>query len=315
MRIEVAPEEDGVQTLEFLSTCLIWVSKTRLRGLIGAGRVTLEGRKLSSGNALRAGAVVEIPDSDLPEADFSLHVALDILYEDASHLAVNKPAGTTVLPTRAGGGREFFNGLVLHLNPDWPRAARFIRPHIVHRLDRDTSGVLLIGKNSHAGSHLARQFEHRRTRKRYLALMEGVPPKAEFTVELPLSKKKGSAVEMAVDLRKGKPSATEFRIVRAFGRFSLVEAVPRTGRQHQIRVHAAAIGFPLAVDFLYGRRRVLTEADLSGGPAAEPGAVLLARCPLHAASLEYRDPEDGTLRLVEAPLPGDMARLIARLER
>jgi RluA family pseudouridine synthase len=179
----------------------------------------------------------------------------------------------------------------------------------VHRLDRDTSGVLVVGKSAEMGRRLAVQFERRRVRKRYLAVMEGVPPEEEFTVDLPLARRKGSVLAMAVDMKKGKQSVTRFRVLGAGQRFSLVSAEPRTGRQHQIRVHAAAVGFPLAADHLYGRRRVLVAGDVPEAAGRAGEEVLLGRCPLHAAALEYDHPRTGRRRRAEAAPAGDMAGL------
>jgi RluA family pseudouridine synthase len=312
MELAAEPCDDGLDLLEFLSACLIGLSKTRLRRLIGDGLVTVDGRKVGSKWTVQPGQVVCLPDEAVEPDDLSPALTLQPLLEDEHHLAVNKPPGHTVLPTRTGGGREFFNGLIRLLNPPGPGPRRFVRPHIVHRLDRDTSGVLLVAKTAEAGRRLALQFQRRQTRKRYLAVLEGVPPRQEFTVELPLARKRGSVLAMTVEPRKGKPARTLFRLLRPFGRFSLVEARPETGRQHQIRVHAAAVGFPLAVDVLYGRRRLLTAADLDpAAPAAEP---VLERCPLHAAEIHYRHPADRSPRRAEAPLAPDIERLLTLLE-
>lgn len=315
MKITVDDEDVGLDLLEFLSLRLLWVSKTQLRRLLGAGGVTVDGRRAGSNFTVAAGQVVELAGEALPAPDFAERIAIEVLYEDETHLAVNKPAGHTVLPTRDGSGRAFYNGLFLHLNPSWPEGERWVRPHVVHRLDCETSGVLLVGKSTEAGRRLSRQFERGRVHKTYQALMEGCPPQETFTVDLPIARKKASLLEMAIDFRKGKPSVTEMRVLADFGGFSLVEARPRTGRQHQIRVHAAAIGHPLAVDFLYGRRRVLRYADISRWAHAglDPETPVLTRCPLHAAAIDYEDPRTRERRTVEAPLPEDLVAVVGML--
>ena len=215
-----------------------------------------------------------------------------ILHEDAHVLAVDKPAGLPVIPGRDGGP-----SLIAAL-----REARGEELLVVHRLDAGTSGVVLFARDPEAHRALSRAFEGREVEKRYLALVAGLPAWDATVVEVPLHEARRGKMRPAAPGEAGaKPSRTELRVVERFAAQALVEARPRTGRHHQIRVHLKAVGHPLAFDPQYGPK-----APLAAGGAR------LARTPLHAASIEAPHPAGGTLR-VEAPLPEDLAALLAAL--
>jgi len=219
---------------------------------------------------------------------------IPVLYEDDALLAVDKPAGSLVVRGREG---EAEPSLVDRLS-----AARKERLLVVHRLDRGTSGVLLLARTAAAHKALCAAFEEGRVRKRYLALVEGTPP-AEFRVDVALVPARRGKTRPAKPEEVGKPSATAFRALERLGRFTLLEAAPETGRPHQIRVHLKYQGFPLAVDPLYGKREVLRRGDVGGAPEGE---VLLERTPLHAREVRLAHPLTGTELVVEAPLPADL---------
>jgi len=307
--LKVGREFDGEGLLEFLAAHLVNLSKARLRQMLASGGVALNARVATGMDRVRAGDVVQLPpDVQLgppPEQQLSLRV----LFEDARHLCVDKPPGHPVLPGRHGEGGEFFTSLLAYLNRDAAPGGPYRRPHLVHRLDRDTSGVLLVAKDVEAGRCLSRQFERGEVRKTYLGVIEGVLPRDELEVDIPVRRMSGSVIKMEAAGRRGKTARTSLALKERFGHFSLLSIQPRTGRQHQIRVHLAAIGYPLAVDALYGRRKVLRGEDFNaivGHEAARRSAVLLARCPLHAASVRYRHPETGRPMETASSLPLDM---------
>ncbi len=224
-----------------------------------------------------------------------------VLLSDDHLLAVDKPAGRIVIPGRGPGEqslREELEGVHGRL---W----------VVHRLDRGTSGVLLFARTAEAHRTLNLAFDHGEPAKRYLALVRGTPP-PERRVDLAIAPaRRGRMRPARPGEARGKRAATRLRLLEAFpprawagGALALVEAVPETGRTHQIRVHLAAEGLPLAVDPDYGDEAPLRGAD---------GAVLLARTPLHAARLEIRHPADGRPVAIEAPLPADMAAALEAL--
>ena len=316
--IAVPAGPDETPLLEFLSGRLINESKTTLRRLIGSGAVLLNGRAVRPTSIVRAGDVVALPPGldEAPPPEQS--VPIEVLYEDEAHLCVNKPAGYTVLPGRGGWDAEYFQSLVAVLNAGARPGGPFLRPHVIHRLDRQTSGVLLVAKSVEAGRALSRQFEDRQIGKTYRALVEGVLPRRELAIDIPIGRQEGHLVKMRPDPKHGRPASTRVGLAEPFGHFSLLDVHPLTGRQHQIRVHLAAVGYPLAIDRLYGRRDVLRGADLNailGAPTAAPDEMLLDRCPLHAASIGYRHPFTGEPLRHEAPLPADLAALLDRLRR
>jgi tRNA pseudouridine32 synthase/23S rRNA pseudouridine746 synthase len=224
-----------------------------------------------------------------------------VLHLDAHLLAVDKPAGRLVIPGRAGGEESLREELVGLHGRLW----------VVHRLDRGTTGVLLFARTAEAHRALNLAFDRGEPRKTYLALVRGDPP-GGFRVEIPLAPgRRGRTRPAAPGDPRAKPAATSFRRLEAFaprpwsgGPLALLEATPETGRTHQIRVHLAAAGFPLAVDPDYGEPGPLRDAE---------GYPRLARTPLHAARLEVGHPAGGAPLVLEAPLPADLAEALAAL--
>ncbi|WP_242393400.1 RluA family pseudouridine synthase [Anaeromyxobacter oryzisoli] len=228
-------------------------------------------------------------------------MTIPVLLEDAHLLVVDKPAGRLVIPGRQGGETSLREELEAAHGRLW----------VVHRLDRGTSGVVVFARTAEAHRTLNLAFDRGEPRKRYLALVRGTPA-AERRIDVPIAPaRRGRMRPARPGDPKGKPSATVVRLLEAFpvrpwagGPLALVEALPETGRTHQIRVHLADAGLPLAVDPDYG------EAEPLRGPDA---AILLERTPLHAARLELRHPASGAPLAIEAPLPADLAAALAAL--
>ncbi len=217
---------------------------------------------------------------------------LHVVHEDGAIVVVDKPAGSIVIPGRGAPERTLKQ----------EAEARFGRLFVVHRLDRGTSGVLVFARTAEAHRTLNLAFDRREIEKRYLALVRGVPP-PEQRIDLPLVPARRGRMRPARPGDPGaKPSATRVRLVEQLGPFALVEAEPETGRTHQIRIHLAQAGFPLAVDPDYGADEPLRDGS---------GAVLLERTPLHASSIAFVHPATGERFRCEAPLAEDMARAVA----
>ncbi len=234
---------------------------------------------------------------------------IEILYEDEDLLVVNKPPLVLTLPDRYAP--EKFN--LLHYLND-----RFGKVFVVHRLDKETSGVLCFARTPDAHRHLSLQFEHRRVRKVYHTVVEGVLPEAEGVIDKPIAEQAGGRARMVISAR-GKPSVTAYRVLEQFRHFALVEARIETGRTHQIRVHFQSQGFPLAVDALYGRRTAIYAREIktrnfkpSGREEHRP---LMERSALHAFRLELQHPRTGEEFSFEAPWPKDFKALVQQLRK
>jgi 23S rRNA pseudouridine1911/1915/1917 synthase len=279
--------------------------------LITAGAVQVDGRPRKPGHCLKAGQTVAgsvpapRPSGFLPEP-----IPLDILHEDEHMVVVNKPAGLVVHPAPGHSSGTLVNAL-LHHCPDLAGIGAELRPGIVHRLDKDTSGTLVVAKTAAALEHLAAQFKARAVHKDYLALVHGRMATAAGVIRLPIGRHPVDRQRMSTRSRSPRQAETGWRVERRLGAFSLLRVDLRTGRTHQIRVHCAAIHHPVLGDPVYARSRP-APASL-----AEPARSLLSglrRQMLHAWRIELSHPATGERRLFESPLPADMLELIAALE-
>ncbi|RME43062.1 MAG: RluA family pseudouridine synthase, partial [Caldilineae bacterium] len=257
----------------FLAEALPDVSRGEVQRWIAEGRVHAPGRKMKPSTRLPLGAEVTVtlpaPEAALPAAQ---PIPLDILFEDEAILVLNKPAGQVVHPA-AGHAQDTLVNALLHHCPALA-ALHPERPGIVHRLDRDTSGVMVVAKTKEALRHLQGQFKARKVEKVYRALVYGVPASPVGIIDVPLGRDPRHRQRFA-PLPDGKPARTRYRVVETFAGYSLLDVQPETGRTHQIRVHLAWLGHPVAGDALYGRRRT---------------PLPLRRQFLHAARLRFDHP-------------------------
>ena len=280
----------------YLARALPDVSRSHIQRLIRQGLITVDGQATRASSPVKPGMRVtaRIPPPPAVEVPPQA-IALDVVYEDGDLLVVNKPAGMVVHP--AAGHYE--GTLVNALLARYPGLAVGDegRPGIAHRLDRDTSGLIVIAKTAAALDYLRAQFRGRRVKKTYLALVHGQPPKPEGIVEVPIGRDPRQRKRMAV-VAGGRPARTGFRVLEDLGDFSLLSISLETGRTHQIRVHLAWLGVPVVGDGVYGRRR---------------NRLGLARQFLHAWQLSFERP-DGRGRLeLEAPLPADLEEALQTL--
>jgi 23S rRNA pseudouridine1911/1915/1917 synthase len=278
-------------------------SRSRIQEWIRTGRVLVDGRPGRAGHAVRAGQAVDVEPADPPP----LHAApeeipLRILYEDDDVVAIDKPAGMVV---HAGAGVHsgtLVNAL-LHRFGTLSGVGGGLRPGIVHRLDRFTSGVLLVAKNDSAHHRLADQFAGRQVRKIYLALVHGDVRQETGRIERPIARDPVRRTRMTARLGEGRAAWSEYRVLRRFGDFTLLEVRIGTGRTHQIRVHLSSIGHPVVGDTLYG------------APAKIPGRPPLGRYFLHAHRIRFARPATGEEVEVVAPLARELEEWMDGLER
>ena len=296
-------EADRNQRLDrWLARQLDGHSRTQLKRLIEQGRVGLAGATLVDPSLrVKPGQrfSVELPEpvADKPEPQA---MALVIPYEDEHLLVVDKPAGLVVHPAPGNPDRTLVNALIAHCGDKLPGIGGVKRPGIVHRLDKDTSGLMIVAKSELAHRKLTEDFAARRIERTYLALVWGVPP-ATGEIEGAIGRDPRDRKKMALVSRGGKAALTRFRRLEAFGTgAALVECRLATGRTHQIRVHLSAKGFPLIGDPAYGRKR--------GAKLAFP------RQALHAATLGFTHPASGEKLRFTSNLPSDMTALIAALK-
>lgn len=272
----------------FLARALPDCSRSAAQRLIEQGLVTVGERSGRAALRLNAGdAVVVTVPAPRPSALVPEPMALDVVYEDADLLVVNKPSGLVVHPAAGHAEHTLVHGLLAHCD-DLSGIGGEQRPGIVHRLDRDTSGLLMVAKNDRAHACLSRQLQERTTHKVYLVLVEGRPQPAEGVIEAPIGRHPRDRKRMAVRAG-GRPSRTRYRTLAERGGCSLVVAGLETGRTHQLRVHFAELGCPIAGDPIYGR---------AGGAAG--------RLWLHAWLLRLQRPSDGETLQLEAPLPAEL---------
>ena len=303
-RIEFQFHEGKTRLDKVLADQVPDLSRSAAKRLIEAGRVTVNGEpakasyKASPGDLIVAFLPSDAPPGLVPEA-----IPLQIVYEDRSLLVVDKPAGMVVHPAPGHPGGTLVNALLAYC-PELA-ASGDERPGIVHRLDRDTSGLILVAKTDKARRALQRQFKDRQVNKAYLALLDGHLQPAWGRIEAPIGRDPQQRQRMTV-LAGGREAVTEYHVLEQFahqvgpaaGNYTLVEAQPLTGRTHQIRVHFASIHHPVVGDEIYGRRKL---------------SLPVPRQFLHARRLDFRHPLAGARLSLEAPLPEDLSTVLTLL--
>jgi len=268
---------------------------------IGGEAALKVSRKVKAGETVCLIRPPALPALALPEA-----IPLTILYEDAHLLVIDKPAGLVVHPAAGHPGGTLVNA-VLHHCQDLSGIGGVLRPGIVHRLDKETSGVLVVAKSDAAHWGLAAQFKQRQIEKTYLALVFSDPKEAEGRIDLPVGRHPQERQRMSTHSRRGKTAVTKWRVIERYGAASLLEVTIETGRTHQIRVHLSAIGYPVIGDRVYaGAKRIQTVAD----PVVRARIKAMKRQALHAARIGFIHPLTGASLTFSAPLPQDIADIV-----
>lgn len=276
-------------------------SRSRLQTFIRGGLVSVNGKPVFKGGInLEKGSEITITIPPIVESDLiPEQIPLDIVFENADLMIVNKPAGMVVHP--ASG---HLSGTLVHaaLNyaPDLEGVGGEHRPGVVHRLDKDTSGLILLAKNDKTHRFLQDQFRKRSVHKTYYALTDGFPPTPTGRVEAPIGRDPSHRKKMAiVPISRGRESVTEYKVIEKFEQHALIAAYPHTGRTHQIRLHLAFLGCPIVGDRIYGHRKQILDAD---------------RQMLHAYQIEFILPGESSPKIFQAPIPEDMSQLLKQLK-
>jgi 23S rRNA pseudouridine1911/1915/1917 synthase len=312
LQLIVAPAEAGIRLDLFLSQHLPDCSRSHAAHLIDQRCIQVDGALRKAGYRLKPGElVVAILPPPAPVAVVPEPIRFGIVYEDGDLIVVDKPAGLVVHPAAGHAAGTLVNGLLHHCR-DLQGIGGEHRPGIVHRLDKDTSGLLVAAKNDRTHQGLSQQFKSRRVHKLYLALVWGEPEDESGAIDRPLGRHAVARKRMAVLAHGGREALTLWRVRERLPECALLAVELKTGRTHQIRVHCQSIGHPLVGDAVYGRRRSTARPGKGQGDAL----VLLGqarRQMLHAAELSFTHPSTDQRLCFQAPLPGDMAALLGAL--
>ncbi len=289
------------------------LSRHFLQEAIRAGAVKVNGQPVKPSFRLSPGDIIELVIPEPPSKNIEPEdIPLDILYEDGDLIVLNKPADLIVHPARGNTHGTLVNALA-HYSEHLSSGLGEFRPGIVHRLDRDTTGVMVVTKHDAAQWQIAKQFELRQVKKTYLAIVHGTPELHADRISAPLGVHPTIREKYAIRPEIGKEAVTYYEVLEAFRGFSLLKCEPRTGRTHQIRVHLSYLKHPIVADDMYGGKLVYRWQLADAEPAVEEPVI--TRCALHASTLEFNHPTTGERVKFEAPLPTDMQTLLDLLRQ
>lgn len=309
------PDDRSTERLDvFVSECLPDISRSQLKKLIGSGQITLNGAPAKASSKLKGGESIQVvlpepePIETIPE-----EIPLHILYEDQDLIVINKPVGMVVHPAVGHSHGTLVNALLFHCK-DLAGIGGELRPGIVHRIDKDTSGVIVVTKNDHSHQHLAAQFKDHSINRRYLALVHGCPNKDFGTVDQPIGRHPTQRKKMSGKSRNSKRAVTHWKVLKQYhiNRLSLIELQLETGRTHQIRVHFAEMNWPLIGDPLYGNRsRTIAIKDMELRKLIDrlPGQAL------HAQNLGFIHPTSGKYVEFSSEMPDTLQDIITYLDQ
>ena len=298
MILEITENQAGERIDRFLADSQD-LTRSFLQKILKEGEVIVNGKSVKANYKLRKGDRIEFEIPEAVEPDIVAEdIPLSILYEDADVLVVDKPKGMVVHPAAGHYSRTLVNAVMYHCKGELSGINGVLRPGIVHRIDRDTTGSIIICKNDMAHNEIARQLKEHSINRRYRAIVTGVLKDEEVTIEGAIGRDKKDRKKMAITA-DGKPAVTHYRVLQRFKHYTYVECVLETGRTHQIRVHMASIGHPLLGDEVYGRRSDKYKCE--------------GQC-LHAMTLGFHHPRTGEYIEVNAPLPPYFEHLLAVLE-
>jgi 23S rRNA pseudouridine1911/1915/1917 synthase len=304
--VTAAPEDRGLRLDIFLSRHLPEFTRSHIQALNRSGSVLVEGRPEKSGYRLRGSETVEVDPGPLPHAFLEPQpIPLQVVYEDDDLAVIEKPAGLSVHPG-AGTGAETLVHALLFRFKNLSSAGGEARPGIVHRIDKWTSGLLIVARNDAAHVRLSRAFQERTVEKSYLTLVHGKMAQPSGEIALNIGRHPHIRTRMSVQKGRGRVALSSYRVIEEVRGFSLLEVGIKTGRTHQIRVHLAAIGHPVVGDNVYGEARYEEFQKKYGKPG---------RYFLHAAQLQFAHPRTGEILKFRSPLPGELVTLLERIRK
>ncbi len=297
--LSIQADEVGLRLDRYLTSVLTGISRTSVQQLIVDGAVLVNGRPAKPGYALRSGDEVQV--YSLQQKNKAANVKpqslpLDVVYEDKDLLVVNKAAGMVVHPAPGHHDDTLVNALLARY-PDIQKEGTEQRPGIIHRLDKDTSGLIIVARNASTQAALAEQMKRREIVKRYLVLVEGVVALDQGSIDAPIGRNPRHRQQMAITAVGSREARTHFRVLERFQRHTLLLVELETGRTHQIRVHLKAIGHPIVGDPVYGSGSIIRGSTLK-------------RQFLHASQLRFTHPTTGAVMDLEAPLPDDLQAVL-----
>ncbi len=330
--IHITSDSANQRIDKFLSSYDSTLSRSFIQRLIDNGSVTVNGKFAKSSYKLKEGDEIKI---EIPELEPSTvkpePIPLDILYEDESVIVINKPAGMVVHPAAGNYSGTLVNALLYHcLKPPSPPFDKggmgglsgiggIERPGIVHRLDKDTSGLLMVAKDDFTHNHLSKQLKDRTIVRKYLTLVKGNIKEDSKKIEIPIGRHVSDRKKMSIKTKRGRIAITEFTVMERFGDYTLLEIRLKTGRTHQIRVHLSAIGHPVAGDRVYGGRQKTEDRKQKTEDRKQKtevrSQISIQRQMLHAAILGFIHPKTGKYLEFNAQLPDDMKDILIFLRR
>ena len=297
--ITVSEEAEGMRLDKFLSESIDYLTRSALQKVIASGGVTVDGKEAAKSRVLKAGEDVSVTVPDAVELDVEpQNIPLDIYYEDDDLLVVYKPKGMVVHPAPGNHDGTLVNALLWHCKGSLSGINGVLRPGIVHRIDKDTSGLLLVAKNDFAHVNLAAQIKEHSLNRIYQAMVYGSNIPDEGDIDAPIGRSRKDRKKMAV-IDDGRSAQTHYSVVKRYKGFTHVQCKRRTGRTHQIRVHMAYIGHPVAGDPVYGPGNVITQLN--------------GQC-LHAGTIGFVHPRSGEYMEFTAPLPEYFTAFESKLE-
>jgi len=289
------------------------LSRVMIQKQIGAGAVKVNGKTVKSSFKLNPGDKIELTLPPLPSKEILAEdIPLNIIYEDDDIIVLNKQADMIVHPARGNTHGTLVNALAYYSEELSSGLGQF-RPGIVHRLDKNTTGIMVAAKNDTAQWKIAKQFENRQVKKSYFAIVHGTPQLSADRINVPLGVHPKTREKYAIRPETGKETITFYEVVESFRGFSLLKLTPKTGRTHQIRVHLSYIKHPIVGDDMYGGKLVYPWQLKDTEPAVQQ--PIINRCALHASTLEFKHPTTEKEVKFEAPLPKDMQNLLDMLRK